>query len=103
DHAGDRTDSLRGHSSPSRRQDRDRRGPARCRADGQAARARDDDMPGAEAMITTLVDAGFDSHPSPPKVHFALYGIWSHLDQLGRPSSKLKRASIATPRTSISC
>jgi len=29
--------------------------------------------------------------------------IWSHLDQLGRPSSKLKRASIATLRTSISC
>ena len=24
-------------------------------------------------------------------------------DQLGRPSSKLNRASIATPRTSISC
>jgi hypothetical protein len=29
--------------------------------------------------------------------------ICSHLDQLGTPSSKLKRAFIATLRTSISC
>ena len=61
-----------------------------------AARARKP-LPSAVTM-TLRSSAGSRSRRTYPRG-----GIWSHLDQMGRPSSKLKRASIATLRTSISC
>ena len=74
--------------------------PSRSRtAEGMdAARARKP-LPSAVTVTMTLrSSAGSRSRRTYPRG-----GIWSHLDQIGRPSSKLKRASIATLRTSISC
>src|SRR5260370_1416314 len=50
------TGSMRRHSHPPRRKDSDRRRPAPGRADGQAARARHDDLHGVQDMTSTVVD-----------------------------------------------
>ena len=74
--------------------------PSRSRtAEGMDATRARKPLPSAVTVTMTLgSSAGSRSRRTYPRG-----GIWSHLDQIGRPSSKLKRPSSATLRTSISC
>ena len=89
-----------------------------CRLTGEALSdpgLRDDFLrrPQVDELATSsypdLLDAAISAarpRPSPPDQQVSYQregGARNCLDQLGMPSSKLKRASIATPRTSINC